>query len=322
MPSSATSTLERLVRAVEVDGDVCARRRGGRRCGAPPGRCAGSRAGAAASPLAVARLAVGLERRPRLRGRARASSTSLRSAPSSPSRSRSAGRSPKISERSSASASRASSRTRSSCAARLVGIAVEQRRGRLGAEVEAEQLLADDVVQLERQPVALGQDRQLAAALVQARVGDRDGGVRGEQLDQLPVERRRSVGAPPSRSGRRRRSPRRGRRSERRGTTACPGCARGHQPRNRGSPMDVVGPVGAVGLEHRAEHPVGAGQRPHRRDQLVAHPGDEKAPEAAGSVGDAERRVARLDQFARASRPAAGGPRRPTAATRPPAPRR
>ena len=39
--------------------------------------------------------------------------------------------------------------------ARGVGIAVEQRRRRLGREHEAEQLLADDVVQLEREPVAL-----------------------------------------------------------------------------------------------------------------------------------------------------------------------
>ena len=71
---------------------------------------------------------------------------------------------------------------------------VEQRRGRLGGEHEAEELLADDVVQLERQPIALRDDRQLAAALVQPRVGDRDRGVRGEQLDQLlvgVVERRR-----------------------------------------------------------------------------------------------------------------------------------
>ena len=71
--------------------------------------------------------------------------------------------------------------------ARRVAVAVQQRAGRLGGQHEAEQLLADRVVQLEREPVALGEHRQLAAALVQARVGDRDRGVRGEQLDQLLV---------------------------------------------------------------------------------------------------------------------------------------
>ncbi len=75
---------------------------------------------------------------------------------------------------------------------RAVGIRVELRRGGLGAEHQAEQLLADDVVELEREPVALGDDRQLAAALVQPRVRDRDRGVRGEQLDQLLVARRRT----------------------------------------------------------------------------------------------------------------------------------
>src|SRR4051794_10468231 len=48
-----------------------------------------------------------------------------------------------------------------------LAVAVEQRAGRVRAEHEAEELLADDVVQLEREPVALGEDRQLAAALVQ-----------------------------------------------------------------------------------------------------------------------------------------------------------
>jgi hypothetical protein len=63
----------------------------------------------------------------------------------------------------------------------------KERRGRLGGEVEAEQLLADDVVQLQGQTVALGQNRQLPAALVETSVGDGDGGVSGQQLDQLLV---------------------------------------------------------------------------------------------------------------------------------------
>ena len=46
--------------------------------------------------------------------------------------------------------------------ARRRRVAVEQRRRRLGLEHEAEQLLADGVVELEREPVALGDDRELA----------------------------------------------------------------------------------------------------------------------------------------------------------------
>ncbi len=52
--------------------------------------------------------------------------------------------------------------------------------------------------------------------------------------------------------------------------------------------VNVNGPVGAAGLQHRPEHPVRPGQRPHRGDQLVAHSGDQKAPEPARAVRDAQ----------------------------------
>ncbi len=67
------------------------------------------------------------------------------------------------------------------------GLAIEQGRGSLGGEDETEQLLAHDVVELECEAVALGDDRELAAAFVQARVGDGDRGVGREQLDQRLV---------------------------------------------------------------------------------------------------------------------------------------
>ena len=59
--------------------------------------------------------------------------------------------------------------------------------------VSANSFWRHHVVQLERQPVALLEDRELAAALVQARVLDRDRGVGGEHLDQLLVGRRELV---------------------------------------------------------------------------------------------------------------------------------
>ena len=115
-------------------------------------------------------LAVARRSSPRLRRRAstsssiarrcsaRSTSTCLRSAPHRPSRSRSGGRSSRISERSSSSASRASSPQPRDLLARGRRVAVEQRRRPpRRVSTSAEQLLADDVVQLEREPVALGE---------------------------------------------------------------------------------------------------------------------------------------------------------------------
>jgi hypothetical protein len=77
------------------------------------------------------------------------------------------------------------------CAGELLArrrhVAVQQRARGLGGEREREELLGDDVVQLERQAVALGEDRQLAAALGQPGVRDRDRRVGGEELDDLEV---------------------------------------------------------------------------------------------------------------------------------------
>ena len=89
--------------------------------------------------------------------------------------------------------------------ARRDRVAVELRGGGLGGQHQAEQLLADDVVQLEREAVALGEDRQLAALLVQARVGDRDRRRAPPAARSAPGPRRRTRRRPPSRSGRRRR---------------------------------------------------------------------------------------------------------------------
>ena len=133
-----------------------------------------------------ARGAVGAQRdlRPDTRRR---TSTCLRSVVASPSASSDAGRSSKISERSSPIASRASACTRSSSAARRRLVALEQRARRLGGQHGREQLLGDGVVQLAGEPVALLDDAQLAAALVQPGVGDRDRGVGGERLDHRLV---------------------------------------------------------------------------------------------------------------------------------------
>ena len=114
-------------------------------------------------------------------------STSLRSVPSRPSRSSSGGRSPRISERSSSSASPRDVAQALELGAGGDRITLHLGGGRLGGEHHAEQLLADHVVQLEGEAVSLREDRQFAAALVQAGVGDRDRRVRGQQLDQFLI---------------------------------------------------------------------------------------------------------------------------------------
>ena len=93
------------------------------------------------------------------------------------------------------------------------------------------------------------------------------------------------------------------------------GCARGHQPRKRGSAADVVGPVRLGRVQHRAEHPVRARERAHRLDQLVAHPGRDEARERALAVRDPERRVARAGRARARSARAAAARARPRART-------
>ena len=118
--------------------------------------------------------------------------------------------------------------------ARRLRVAIEQRPGRLRGEQEPEQLLADDVVEVEGEPVPLGHDRELPRPLVEARVRDRDRGM-SRRGGRSPLRRRRrSRARRPSASGRRPRSLRR------RATIGTPrnermsGCLGGHQPRKRG----------------------------------------------------------------------------------------
>ena len=77
---------------------------------------------------------------------------------------------------------------------RAFRVGLDELRRRLRRQRNAEKRLADRVVQLAREAISLLDDRQLATALVQARVLDRDRGVGGQQLDQLLV-RVREYGA-------------------------------------------------------------------------------------------------------------------------------
>ena len=127
----------------------------------------------------------------------RSTSTCLRSAPHRPSRSRSGGRSSRISDAQLLQRLAAPARcSRPTCSRAAAGVAVEQRAGGLGASSTRPNsfwLTASCSSSASR--LRSASDRQLAAALVQPRVGDRDRGVRGEQLDQLLVGVAEVVGA-------------------------------------------------------------------------------------------------------------------------------
>ena len=77
------------------------------------------------------------------------------------------------------------------------------------------------------------------------------------------------------------------------------GCARRPPAAEARVRVDVVDPVRLGRLEHRAEQPVRARQRPHRLDQLLAHARGDEARERALAVGHAERGVARPAELAR-----------------------
>ena len=116
---------------------------------------------------------------------ARPASTAYRRRDSaSPPASRSGGARPSMIARSSAWASRGRARRRRRsrpAPGRRPPAPGRQDRGGPGVRPDAEQLLRDRVVQFPGQPGALLQHGQLAAALVQPGVGQRDRGVRGEQ---------------------------------------------------------------------------------------------------------------------------------------------
>ena len=144
--------------------------------------------------------------------------------------------------------------------ARRGRIAVEQRPGRLGAEDEAEQLLAHRVVELEREAVALGDDGELARLLLEARVRDRDRRVRGEQPDQVvvlvaEVGRVELLGEVEGADH--------AVRGDDRDAEERPhvGMRLGPPAAELGVLVDVVRAVRRLRVEHRAEHAVLAGQR-------------------------------------------------------------
>ena len=152
-------------------------------------------------------------------------------------------------------------------------------------------------MEIQREPVALRDDRELARLLVQAGVRDRDRGVRGEQLDQLLVLVGEVCGADLLRQiegadDARRRDDRH---AEERAHVRMPL----RPPATETWVLvDVAGAVGLLRREHGAEDAVLPWQRAEGGDQLVAHARGEEGAEAAVAVGKPERGVAGLGELA------------------------
>ena len=182
----------------------------------------------------------------------------------------------------------------SSTRIRVERLPVGQHRGGPGVGPDAEQLLGDGVVQLPGQPRAFLDDAELAAALVQPGVGQGDGGVRGEQGQDLQVALGEAAllgggGGLVSREDD----------AQHLVAVADRDAEEVRHPRVGGGPAlepGVRADVGeafrlALGEQH-AEHPVLAGQRADGPPFGVADPVHHELGERVALVGHAERRVA------------------------------
>src|ERR671928_654370 len=180
---------------------------------------------------------------------------------------------------------------------RALGLGVDEERGRVGGERDAEERLVHGVVELAREPVPLLDDGELAAPLVEARVLDRNRRVPGERLDQL------LVGVVEDRAARALLV------GEVEGADHLVGgddrhAEEGAHARVRVGPalearvlLDVGEALAARGFEHRAEQAVLAREVADRVVLLLAHPGGDEVREPALAVGDADRRVARAGEL-------------------------
>ncbi|CAM5464849.1 hypothetical protein SVIOM342S_05044 [Streptomyces violaceorubidus] len=181
------------------------------------------------------------------------------------------------------------------------GVAVDQGGGGLGGQAQREQLLAHRVVQLVGEPGALLGDGQLAAALVQARVGEGDRGVLGEDAEQFLVvlcEAAAAFGFLAVLVGEEQRPEHLVAVADRQAQEVDQVGMGGGPATEAGVLADVAQAFGGGLLEHRGEDAVLARQRADGLPLLVADAVDHELGEAAVVVGDAEGGVLRVEQLA------------------------
>src|ERR671923_318519 len=182
---------------------------------------------------------------------------------------------------------------------RLLRLGLDEERGGVGGQRDAEESLVHGVVELAREAVSLLDHRQLAAALVEPRVLDRDRGVGGEGLDQrlvglvedgAPVALlvREVEGADHLALG--------DDRDAEEGAHARVGVGPALEAWML---LDVREALAPRRFEHGAEEAVLAREVADRVVLLLAHPRGDEVREAALAVGDADRRVARGGQLPR-----------------------
>ncbi|MGX1253619.1 hypothetical protein RKD48_006130 [Streptomyces ambofaciens] len=218
-----------------------------------------------------------------------------------PSSSSAAGRSSTTAARSSSAASAASVATWCSSPLARAGSRSTRAAAALGGQAQREQLLAHRVVQLVGEAGAFLGDGQLAAALVQARVGEGDRGVLGEDAEQFLVVLREAAGALGFRTalvGQEQGPEHLVAVADRQAQEVDQVGMGGGPAAEAGVLADVAQTLGGGLLEHGGEDAVLARQGADGLPLLVADAVDHELGEAAVVVGDAEGGVLRVEQLA------------------------
>ena len=178
-------------------------------------------------------------------------------------------------------------------------LALDEERRRVGGQRHAEERLVDGVVELAREAVPLLDHRQLAAALVEPRVLDRDCGVGGERLDQLLVGVGEDGAAAALLVGEVEGADHLAARDDRHAEERAHARVRVGPALEPLVRLDVRIALRLRPLEHRAEEAVLARELADRVVLLLGHAGGDEVREPALAVGDADRRVARAGELPR-----------------------
>ena len=171
------------------------------------------------------------------------------------------------------------------------------RHGRGGGQAQREELLGHRVVQVARQPRAFLDHGQLAVALVEPRVGQRDRGVRGEQREEVLVAAREPAGVAGLLVGQEEDAERLVAVADRHAEEVLEDGVRRRPPLERRGLADVREPLHLVLAQHQREEPVLARQRPDRGPLLGADALDDELRERPLVVGDAERGVTGVEEL-------------------------
>ncbi|MGX1245557.1 hypothetical protein RKD46_006661 [Streptomyces pseudovenezuelae] len=180
-------------------------------------------------------------------------------------------------------------------------VAVDEGGGGLGGQAQGEQLLADRVVQFMGEAGALLGDRELAAAFVEAGVGEGDRGVLGEDREELLVllgEAAAALGLLAVLVGEEQGADDLVAVADRQAQEVDQVGVSGRPALEAGVLADVGEALGRGLVEHRGEDAVLTRERADGLPLGVADAVDHELGEAAVVVGDTEGGVLRVEQLA------------------------